>query len=68
MKETTQAYLGESVKDAVVIVPAYFNNAQREAPKDAGIIEPTAAALANGLNKNPMSEKNVLIFDLDPYN
>jgi len=74
MKETAEAYLGESVQDAVITVPAYFNNAQREATKDAGVIaglnvlriinEPTAAALAYGLDKNLKSEKNVLIFDL----
>lgn len=74
MRETAEAYLGESVQDAVITVPAYFNNAQREATKDAGIIaglnvlriinEPTAAALAYGLDKNLKSERNVLIFDL----
>lgn len=74
MKETAEAYLGESVHDAVITVPAYFNNAQREATKDAGIIaglnvlrivnEPTAAALAYGLDKNLKNERNVLIFDL----
>ena len=72
MKETAEAYLGETVKDAVVTVPAYFNDAQRQSTKDAGVIaglnvlriinEPTAAALAYGLN-NKESEKNVLIFD-----
>ncbi|XP_061191879.1 heat shock protein 70 B2-like [Saccostrea echinata] len=74
MKETAEAYLGQQVKEAVITVPAYFNNAQREATKDAGIIaglnvlrivnEPTAAALAYGLDKNLSGEKNVLIFDL----
>ena len=74
MKETAEAYLGEKVTDAVITVPAYFNDAQRQATKDAGIIaglnvkriinEPTAAALAYGLDKNLKSEKNVLIFDL----
>lgn len=74
MRETAEAYLGETVTDAVITVPAYFNNAQREATKDAGIIaglnvlriinEPTAAALAYGLDKNLKSERNVLIFDL----
>jgi L1 cell adhesion molecule like protein len=74
MKETAEAYLGQSVRDAVITVPAYFNNAQREATKDAGVIaglnvlrimnEPTAAALAYGLDKNISGEKNVLIFDL----
>merc|ERR1711994_426127 len=61
MKETAEAYLGQTVKDAVVTVPAYFNDAQRQATKDAGIIaglnitriinEPTAAAIAYGLDK-----------------
>ncbi|CAB3377268.1 Hypothetical predicted protein [Cloeon dipterum] len=74
MKETAEAYLGTTVKDAVVTVPAYFNDAQRQATKDAGAIaglnvlriinEPTAAALAYGLDKNLKGEKNVLIFDL----
>ncbi|KAJ6550451.1 heat shock cognate 70 [Mycena vulgaris] len=70
------AYLGTTVKDAVVTVPAYFNDSQRQATKDAGTIsglnvlriinEPTAAALAYGLDKNPSDtgERNVLIFDL----
>ena len=75
MKETAEAYLGESITDAVITVPAYFNDSQRKATKDAGRIaglnvlriinEPTAAALAYGLDKNISSEdKNVLIFDL----
>ncbi|XP_043280237.1 major heat shock 70 kDa protein Ba-like [Venturia canescens] len=74
MKETAEAYLGEKVKDAVITVPAYFNDSQRQATKDAGAIsglnvlriinEPTAAALAYGLDKNLKGEKNVLIFDL----
>jgi len=76
MKETAEAYLGQTVKDAVVTVPAYFNDAQRQATKDAGVIaglnvlriinEPTAAAIAYGLDKKKQSshEKNVLIFDL----
>merc|ERR1712209_108613 len=76
MKETSEAYLGKSVKDAVVTVPAYFNDAQRQATKDAGIIaglnvlrivnEPTAAAIAYGLDKKKgtTAESNVLIFDL----
>ena len=74
MKETAEAYLGKSVTDAVVTVPAYFNDSQRQATKDAGAIaginvlriinEPTAAALAYGLDKNLAGEKNVLIFDL----
>lgn len=74
MKETSEAYLGHTVKDAVVTVPAYFNDSQRQATKDAGAIaglnvmriinEPTAAALAYGLDKNLKGEKHVLIFDL----
>lgn len=74
MKETAEAYLGGRVKDAVITVPAYFNDSQRQATKDAGAIaglnvlriinEPTAAALAYGLDKNLKGEKNVLIFDL----
>jgi len=75
MKETAEAYLGHDVKDAVVTVPAYFNDSQRQATKDAGVIcglnvlriinEPTAAAIAYGLDKKKGSaECNVLIFDL----
>lgn len=74
MKETAEAYLGQTVKDAVITVPAYFNDSQRQATKDAGFIaglnvlriinEPTAAALAYGLDKRMQDEKNVLIFDL----
>ena len=74
MKETAEGYLGQKVTDAVVTVPAYFNDAQRQATKDAGHIaglnvlrivnEPTAAALAYGLDKHLTGEKNVLIFDL----
>ena len=74
MKETAEAYLGQKVTDAVITVPAYFNDSQRQATKDAGRIcglnvlriinEPTAAALAYGLDKNLKNEKNVLIFDL----
>jgi L1 cell adhesion molecule like protein len=76
MKETAEAYLGTSVSKAVITVPAYFNDAQRQATKDAGAIsglqvlriinEPTAAAIAYGLNKATQTkgEKNVLIFDL----
>lgn len=74
MKETAEAYLGESVQNAVITVPAYFNDSQRQATKDAGVIaglnvlriinEPTAAALAYGLDKNLKGERNVLIFDL----
>ncbi|KAK6186190.1 hypothetical protein SNE40_008277 [Patella caerulea] len=74
MKETAEAYLGQKIKSAVITVPAYFNDSQRQATKDAGAIaglnvlriinEPTAAALAYGLDKNLAGEKNVLIFDL----
>jgi len=75
MKETAEAYLGHEVKDAVVTVPAYFNDSQRQATKDSGVIaglnvlriinEPTAAAIAYGLDKKKgAAECNVLIFDL----
>jgi hypothetical protein len=73
MKDTAEAYLGKTIKHAVVTVPAYFNDAQRQATKDAGTIsglnvvriinEPTAAALAYGLDKKG-AEKNILVFDL----
>ncbi|KAL3155345.1 Luminal-binding protein 5 [Trebouxia sp. C0009 RCD-2024] len=73
MKETAEAYLGKPVKHAVVTVPAYFSNAQRQATKDAGAIagltveriinEPTAAALAYGLDKQG-KDGNILVFDL----
>ena len=73
MKEVSEAYLGREVKNAVITVPAYFNDSQRQATKDAGVIaglnvlriinEPTAAAIAYGLDKKG-AEKNVLIFDL----
>merc|ERR1712042_268687 len=75
MRDTAEQYLGKTVKDAVVTVPAYFNDSQRQATKDAGIIsglnvlriinEPTAAAIAYGLDKKKGSSQcNVLIFDL----
>lgn len=74
MKETAEAYLGKTVSDAVITVPAYFNDSQRQATKDAGMIsglnvlrvinEPTAAAIAYGLDKKVGKERNVLIFDL----
>lgn len=74
MKETAEAFVGHVVTDAVVTVPAYFNDAQRQATKDAGSIaglnvlriinEPTAAAIAYGLDKKVSAERNVLIFDL----
>ncbi|KAI1162640.1 heat shock protein 70 family [Nemania serpens] len=74
MRETAEAYLGGTVNNAVITVPAYFNDAQRQATKDAGLIaglnvlriinEPTAAAIAYGLDKKVEGERNVLIFDL----
>ncbi|AOA64537.1 ATPase involved in protein folding [Komagataella phaffii CBS 7435] len=74
MKDTAEQFLGDKVNDAVVTVPAYFNDSQRQATKDAGLIaglnvmriinEPTAAAIAYGLDKKAEGEKNVLIFDL----
>lgn len=76
MKETAEAYLGKTVTNAVITVPAYFNDSQRQATKDAGAIaglnvlriinEPTAAAIAYGLDKKTAGsgERNVLIFDL----
>merc|ERR1712180_155103 len=74
MRDTAEAYLGSTVKDAVITVPAYFNDSQRQATKDAGTIsglnvlriinEPTAAAIAYGLDKKVGGERNVLIFDL----
>eukprot|EP00933_Yihiella_yeosuensis_P041762 TRINITY_DN3616_c0_g2_i1.p1 TRINITY_DN3616_c0_g2~~TRINITY_DN3616_c0_g2_i1.p1 ORF type:complete len:646 (-),score=160.13 TRINITY_DN3616_c0_g2_i1:251-2188(-) len=74
MKETAEQFLGRAVKDAVVTVPAYFNDSQRQATKDAGVIaglnvlriinEPTAAAIAYGLDKKGSGSKNVLIFDM----
>ena len=74
MKEIAEAYLGDEVKKAVITVPAYFNDAQRNATKDAGVIaglevlriinEPTAAAIAYGLEKKSTKEQHVLIYDL----
>jgi len=74
MKQTAESYLGDTVQAAVITVPAYFNDSQRQATKDAGRIanlevlriinEPTAAAIAYGLDKNETEEKSVLIFDL----
>ena len=73
MKEVAEAYLGTTVTDAVITVPAYFNDSQRQATKDAGAIaglnvlriinEPTAAAIAYGLDKKSDVERNILIFD-----
>ena len=74
MKEIAEAYIGETIKNAVVTVPAYFSDNQRQATKDAGVIaglnvlriinEPTAAAIAYGLDKKDGGERHVLIFDL----
>ena len=74
MKDIAESFMGKTVKDAVVTVPAYFNDSQRQATKDAAAIaglnclriinEPTAAAIAYGLDKNKDEDKNVLIFDL----
>jgi L1 cell adhesion molecule like protein len=73
MKETAEDYLGQKVDSAVITVPAYFNDAQRQSTKDAGAIaglnvlriinEPTAAAISYGLDKTSETEKNILIFD-----
>merc|ERR1712072_1651845 len=74
MKEIAESYMGETITDAVVTLPAYFNDSQRQATKDAGVIaglnilriinEPTAAAIAYGLDKKDSGEKNILIYDL----
>ncbi|CAF3902187.1 unnamed protein product [Adineta steineri] len=74
MKEIAEAYLGKKISEAVISVPAYFNDSQRKATKDAGMIaglnvlrlinEPTAAAIAYGLAKKVSDERNILIFDL----
>mmetsp|Transcript_23302 Transcript_23302/g.45368 ORF Transcript_23302/g.45368 Transcript_23302/m.45368 type:complete len:645 (+) Transcript_23302:55-1989(+) len=74
MKEVAESYLGSTINNAVVTVPAYFNDSQRASTKDAGAIaglnvlriinEPTAAAIAYGLDKSSSAERNVLIFDL----
>ena len=74
MKEIAESYIGEEVTDAVITVPAYFNDSQRQSTKDAGAIaglnvlriinEPTAAAIAYGLDNKGDGEKNILIFDL----
>ena len=74
MKEIAESYLGTTITDAVITVPAYFNDAQRQATKDAGTIaglnvlriinEPTAAAIAYGLDKKGQGERNILIYDL----
>ncbi len=74
MKKTAEAYLGETVTEAVITVPAYFNDSQRQATKDAGRIagldvkriinEPTAAALAYGLDKNDNRDRKIVVYDL----
>merc|ERR1712054_548710 len=74
MKKIAEDFLGKAVKSAVITVPAYFNDAQRQATKDAGTIsglnilriinEPTAAAIAYGLDRQQANERNILIFDL----
>ncbi|GAT94118.1 heat shock protein70 hsp70a2 putative [Entamoeba histolytica] len=74
MKETAETFVGKEIKNAVITCPAYFNDSQRQATKDAGTIagmnvmriinEPTAAAIAYGLDKKSSGEKKVLIFDL----
>ena len=74
MKETAEAYLGQEIKEAVITVPAYFNDSQRQATKDAGRIagleveriinEPTAAALAYGLQKETKKAEKIAVFDL----
>ena len=74
LKETAEAFCAHEIKKVVITVPAYFNDSQRQATKDAGLIanlnvlrvinEPTAAAIAYGLDKKGMKEKHVLIFDL----
>ena len=74
MKEIAEVYMGEDIQNAVITVPAYFNDAQRQATKDAGVIaglnvlriinEPTAAAIAYGLDKKGDKEINILIYDL----
>lgn len=74
MKKTAEDYLGEEVKEAVITVPAYFNDSQRQATKDAGKIagldvrriinEPTAAALAFGLDKGGKGDRKIAVYDL----
>ena len=75
MRETAEAYLGKGIKEAIVTVPAYFNDAQRQATKDAGRIaglevkriinEPTAAALAYGMDKVDKNENKIIaVYDL----
>merc|ERR1712100_310910 len=74
MRDIAEAYLGKEVRNAVITVPAYFNDSQRQATKDAGSIsglnvlriinEPTATAIAYGLDKKGSGERNVLIYDM----
>merc|ERR1719148_179086 len=74
MKDSAEAFLGQTVTDAVVTVPAYFNDSQRQATKDAGAIcglnvlriinEPTAAALAYGLDSTEKGAKTILVYDM----
>ena len=74
MKEAAEAYLGEKVTEAVITVPAYFNDSQRQATKDAGRIaglevkriinEPTAAALAFGMDKGDSKDRKIAVYDL----
>ncbi len=74
MKKTAEAFLGETVTEAVITVPAYFNDSQRQATKDAGRIagldvkriinEPTAAALAYGLDKEDSKDRKIVVYDL----
>ena len=74
MKKTAEAFLGETVTEAVITVPAYFNDSQRQATKDAGRIagldvkriinEPTAAALAYGLDKGDNKDRKIVVYDL----
>ncbi|PPD80939.1 hypothetical protein GOBAR_DD22126 [Gossypium barbadense] len=75
MKKVAEAYMGQTMKNVVITVPAYFNDSQRQATKDTGSIsrlnvltiinEPTAAVIVYGLDKATRSDENVLIFDLD---
>ena len=74
MKKTAESFIGKTVSNAVITCPAYFNESQRQATKDAGTItglnvmriinEPTAAAIAYGLDKKGDKERNIMIFDL----
>ena len=74
MKDIAESYLGNKVTDVVITVPAYFNDSQRQATKNAGIIaglnvlriinEPTAAAIAYGLDKKISAMRNILVFDI----